>query len=168
VISLQVPEYSPRQLTCIARNLKFYPLALKRAADNEPCLAHIAANFKATLCTGRKKLLADCDAWDLLNLTPNEVASLITNISVTFGLSAPALQTILNNYLIQTTGKDDLEKYFEIQQPPQYMCPKTAHYSWPKGAGESYIESCIQGVGVMTTSHSCHWHWVKKHNKSCR
>jgi hypothetical protein len=129
------------RLTCVARNLKFYPLALKRAVDNEPCLAHVAPHFKVKLCTGKEKVLADCDAWDLLNLTADEVVSLMTRISETFELSATALQAILNNYLIQTTGKDDLEKYFAIQQPPRYLCPKTTHYSWPKGAGKSCIKS---------------------------
>ncbi|KAI0246736.1 pyridoxal phosphate-dependent transferase [Lactifluus subvellereus] len=133
----------------VARNLKFYPLALKRAADSERCLAHVAAHFKVRLCTGKEKVLSDCEPWDLLNLTTNEVASLITNISGTFGLSAPTLQAILNNYLIQTTGKDDLEKYFRIQQPPRYFCPKTAHYSWLKGAAVTGIGSRnIIGVPV--------------------
>jgi hypothetical protein len=99
-------------LTGTARNLKFYPLALKRATDNEPCLAHVAANFKLRLCTEEEKLLADCETWDLLNLTPDEILSLLTCIAETFGFSLPALQAILNNYLIQTTGKDELEKYF--------------------------------------------------------
>jgi hypothetical protein len=129
-------------LTCAARNLKFYSLALKRATDNEPCLAHVAAHFKLRLCTGEEKLLADCEAWDLLNLTPDEVVSLLTRIAETFRLSAPALQAILNKYLIQATGKDDLEKYYGIQRSPRYLCPGTAHYSWPKGAGEY----CIQAV----------------------
>ena len=133
-----VPDYS--RLTCAARNLKFYPLALKRAADNEPCLSHVATHFNVRLCTGKEKLLADCQAWDLLNLTPDEVISLTSRISETFGLSALALQEILNQYLIQTTGKDELEKYFGIQQPPRYLCPKTTHYSWPKSAGESGIK----------------------------
>ena len=136
-----MPDYSG--LTCAARNLKFYPLALKRATDSEPCLAHVAAHFKVTLCTGKEKVLADCEAWDLLNLTSDEVVSLIGRISETFCLSAPALQNILNNHLIQTTGKDDLEKYFGIQRPPRYLCPKTTHYSWPKGAGESCIRALV-------------------------
>lgn len=117
-----------------ARNLKFYPLALKRATENEPCLAHVAAHFKLRLCTGEERFLEDCDAWDLLNLTSDEVVSLLTRIAETFGLSSPALQGILNKYLIQTTGREDLEKYFRIQNSPQYLCPNTAHYSWPKGA----------------------------------
>ena len=133
-----IPDYSG--LTCAARNLKFYPLALKRAADNEPCLGHVAADFKLRLCTGKEKVLADCEAWDLLNLTPDEVVSIIGRLSATFGFSAPAIQAMLNSYLIQTTGKDDLEKYFGIQQPPRYLCPKTTHYSWPKGAGELCIK----------------------------
>jgi hypothetical protein len=130
-------------LTCAARNLKFYPLALKRATDNEPCLAHVATHFKLRLCTGEEKILADCEAWDLLNLTPDEIVSLLTRIAEKFWLSTPVLQAILDKYLIQVTGKDDLEKYFGIQRPPQYLCPNTAHYSWQKGAGEY----CIPAVG---------------------
>jgi len=126
-------------LTYAARNLKFYPLALKRAIENEPCLAHVVTHFKLRLCTGEERFLADCEAWDLLNLTPDEVLSLLTRIAETFGLSSPALQGVLNKHLIQTTGKEDLEKYFRIQCSPQYLCPNTAHYSWPKGAGEYCI-----------------------------
>jgi hypothetical protein len=126
-------------LTCAARNLKFYPLALKRATENEPCLAHVATHFKLRLCTGEERFLEDCEAWDLLNLTPDEIVSLLTRIAETFGLSSLALQPILNKYLIQTTGKDDLEKYYEIQRQPRYLCAGTAHYSWPKGAGEYCI-----------------------------
>jgi hypothetical protein len=118
--------------------LKFYPLALKRAVDNEPSLAHVAENLRIRLCTGKEKVFADCDTWDLLNLVPDEAVSLTTRICDTFGYSMPALQAVLNKYLIQTTGKDDLQKYFGIEQP-QYLCPKTTHYSWPKGAGEFYI-----------------------------
>ena len=135
-------------LTGTARNLKFYPLALKRATDNEPCLAHVAAHFKLRLCTEEEKLLADCETWDLLNLTPDEVVSLVTCIAETFGFSLPALQAILNNYLIQTTGKDELEKYFGIQDSPRYLCPNTAHYSWSKGAGEYYCNFKLRGTAT--------------------
>ncbi|KAH9024923.1 hypothetical protein EDB85DRAFT_2179872 [Lactarius pseudohatsudake] len=135
----------------VARNLKFYPLALKRAVDNESSLAHVAAHFRVRLCTGKEKVFAECDAWELLNLAPDEVVSLTTRISETFGLSTPALQVVLNDYLIQTTGKDDLEKYFGIEQPPQYLCPKTTHYSWPKGAAAGDESSpgfkAITGIG---------------------
>jgi len=116
--------------------LKFYPLALRRAVDNEPFLAYVAAHLKIRLCTGKEKIFGECDTWELLNLAQDEAVSLIARISETFGFSTLALQAVLNNYLIQTTGKDDLEKYFGIEQPPQYLCPKTAHYSWPKGAGK--------------------------------
>ncbi|KAI9435576.1 pyridoxal phosphate-dependent transferase [Lactarius indigo] len=124
----------------VARNLKFYPLALKRAVNNEPFLAHVAAHFRIRLCTGKEKVLAECDTWELLNLAPDEAVSLTARISETFGLSTPALQAVLSNYLIQTTGKDDLEKYFGVEQAPQYLCPRTMHYSWAKG-------TAITGIG---------------------
>ncbi|KAH9080388.1 pyridoxal phosphate-dependent transferase [Lactarius deliciosus] len=139
--------------SCTARNLKFYPLALKRAVDNESSLAHVAAHFRVRLCTGKEKVFAECDAWELLNLAPDEAVSLTTRISETFGLSTPALQAVLNDYLIQTTGKDDLEKYFGIEQPPQYLCPKTTHYSWPKGAAITGIGStnmiCVPALDTL-------------------
>jgi hypothetical protein len=109
--------------------------------DNEPSLTHVAAHFRIRLCTGKEKVFTDCDTWELLNLTPDEAVSLTARVSEKVGLSTQALQGVLNNYLIQTIGKDDLEKYFGIEQSPQYLCPKTTHYSWPKGAGEL----CISG-----------------------
>ncbi|KAF8271959.1 pyridoxal phosphate-dependent transferase [Lactarius quietus] len=124
----------------VARNLKFYPLALRRAVDNEPSLARVAAHFMIKLCTGKEKVFAECDAWELLNLTPDEAVSLTTRVSETFGFSTTALQAVLNKYLVQTTGKEDLQKYFGIEKSPQYLCPKTTHYSWPKGAA-------ITGIG---------------------
>jgi hypothetical protein len=135
-----------------ARNLKFYPLALKRAINNEPSLAHVVEHFQIRLCTGNEKIFAECDTWELLNLAPDEAVSLTTRISESFGISIPALQAVLNTYLIQTTGKDDLEKYFGIERPPQYLCPKTIHYSWPKCAGESRI-SASKSVEVKRLTH---------------
>ncbi|KAI0051057.1 PLP-dependent transferase [Auriscalpium vulgare] len=124
----------------VARNLKFYPLSLKRALDNHPSLASIAAHFKIKLCTGRETLLSECKTWDLLNLTPDEVLNLPSRIAQQFGLSPLSLQAIVGDYIIQTTGKEDLEKHFQLQQPVQYLVSKTTHYSWPKGAA-------ITGIG---------------------
>ena len=41
---------------------------------------------------------------------------------------------ILLEYSIQQTGKDVLEREFDLK-PPQYFLSNTRHYSWPKGAG---------------------------------
>ena len=148
-----------------ARNLKFYPLALKRTITNEPSLARVVAHFRIRLCTGNEKIFAECDTWELLNLAPDEAVSLTTRISESFGLSIPALQSVLNTYLIQTTGKDDLEKYFGIERPSLYLCPKTIHYSWPKGAGESRI-SASKSVEVNGSpiSESNHRDRIEKHH----
>ncbi|KAA1469663.1 PLP-dependent transferase [Dentipellis sp. KUC8613] len=124
----------------VARNLKFYPLSLRRAIDSEPTLAFMAAHVKVKLCTGREKLLIDCDPWELLNLTPDEIVSLPARLSAEFGISPQSVHCIMRRYLIQTTGRHELEAYFGIQQPPQYVVSKTAHYSWPKGAA-------ITGIG---------------------
>lgn len=41
----------------------------------------------------------------------------------------------MNKFTIQSTGKDVLEREFDVK-PCQYMLATTRHYSWPKGAGE--------------------------------
>ena len=46
----------------------------------------------------------------------------------------------MSPYLIQTLGKDYLEKYFKIKNPGKFLIGTTKHYSWPKGAA-------IAGVG---------------------
>jgi hypothetical protein len=146
-----------------ARNLKFYPLALRRAIINEPSLAPVVAHFRIRLCTGNEKVFSECDTWELLNLASDEAISLITRISETFGFSITALQAVLSTYLIQTTGKDDLEKYFGIERPPQYLCPKTIHYSWPKGAGEQCISvsELLKMEGPIIFERN-HWNRIDK------
>ncbi|ETW81515.1 hypothetical protein HETIRDRAFT_319093 [Heterobasidion irregulare TC 32-1] len=125
----------------LARNLKYYPLSLKRAVESEPSLAFISHHFNIHLCSGKEKSLAECDAWDLLNLTPEEVVSLPGRIASQFCLSVQSLQGLMGKYIIQTTGKDDLDAYFGLQRPPQYLASKTIHYSWPKGAAMTGIGS---------------------------
>ena len=59
----------------MARNLKFYPPALLAAARNIAEAAPILG-LEAPLLDGRKKLLANCTAWELLNLPIDVVVRL--------------------------------------------------------------------------------------------
>lgn len=72
---------------------------------------------------------------ELLNLTPSTVLSIPTLLGEKYSISPGFLQDALRPFLVQTTGKDDLERKLKIN-PGKYMICATKHYSWPKGGGE--------------------------------
>ena len=123
-----------------ARNLKFYPLSLRMAIDKGE-LQFVADKFKAQTCQGERKLFKDMTTWELLNLRPKTVLDLPQAMNEQCGVSPVFLGTALEEYNIQTIGKDALERYFEIspEKPVLYMLGKTRHYSWPKGGGKLLI-----------------------------
>lgn len=119
----------------VARNLKFYPLTLRRAID-EGKLHFVANDFKIHTCTGEEKLFKDLTTWELLNLRPSIVLDLPQLLNDNFGISPKFIEECLTPYSIQTTGKDVLERHFGIDKPIRYMIGKARHYSWPKAGGK--------------------------------
>ncbi|CAE6475076.1 unnamed protein product [Rhizoctonia solani] len=124
-----------------ARNLKFYPLSLACAIEPGAPLASIRDEFEVEVCTGEKKLFSKLDTWELLNLKPDTVFELPERLENEFGISSTFLSATMNKYLIQSIGKDVLEKKFEITKPTRYFVGGTKHYSWPKGAALTGIGS---------------------------
>ncbi|KAJ8095625.1 hypothetical protein PM082_023032 [Marasmius tenuissimus] len=120
----------------VARNLKYYPLSLKKAMYAGCPLAFAASTFAVTLCTGVSKNFFSCSTWELLNLTPTEVLDLPIRLSSQFGISQPTLDRILDPYNIQTIGKHQLDVDFGIDadHAPRYLLSKANHYSWLKSA----------------------------------
>jgi len=57
-------------------------------------------------------------------------------LSNDYGIAPQFLQNALNEYTIQTVGKEYLEKRFDIEKPALYFASATMHYSWPKGCGK--------------------------------
>jgi len=124
----------------LARNLKYYPLALKQSmAPNAP-FAFVAPIFNINLCTGIQKNFYCCDTWELLNLSPTEVADIPRRLSKEYGISPEALAKQLEKFSIQSVGKEQLDAEFDIEKPPQYMVSVANNYSWPKA-------SAITGIG---------------------
>ncbi|KAF8473804.1 pyridoxal phosphate-dependent transferase [Kalaharituber pfeilii] len=129
-----------------ARNLKFYPLSLKLATIEGGLKFLVDAQmeqrtpFKIHLCTGELKLFRLCSVWELLNLTPQTILDFPSQLFIQYGITKTFLESALSPYLIQTLGKDYLEKYFQISKPGKIFVPSTKHYSWPKGAA-------IVGIG---------------------
>jgi hypothetical protein len=128
-----------------ARNLKFYPLSLRLAiisSKERPNLNHlqkIDPPLEVVLCTGKKKAFLDCSTWELLNLSPPTVAGLPEQLYATYGISTSYLQSVMQPWLVQTVGKDFLEKEYKITLPSQIFVGSTKHYSWPKGAGKLHL-----------------------------
>ncbi|CAE6442059.1 unnamed protein product [Rhizoctonia solani] len=58
----------------------------------------------------------------------------------------------MNKYLIQSIGKDVLEKKFGITKPTRYFVGGTKHYSWPKGAGSDNIKDIPVDINARLDS----------------
>ncbi|KAG6354646.1 hypothetical protein INS49_004664 [Diaporthe citri] len=135
-----------------ARNLKFYPLSLKLAmGDGGPLrfLADAVPPFLVENCQGTKKPFDELSTWELLNLKPSTILDLPTRLATECSISPAFLQTALNDYLIQTLGKDELEKRFGIKNSPKFLISTTKHYSWPKGGAIAGLGSdCFIDIHV--------------------
>ncbi|KAM0513536.1 hypothetical protein ACHAPE_007800 [Trichoderma viride] len=136
------------------RNLKFYPLSLKLAigmkeSRNEnkgidpplSFLAHADPPFLVENCKGEQKPFVELDTWELLNLKPSTVLELSTRLTDEYSITAQFLQDALKPYLIQSVGKDYLERCFGIEKSGKFFVSTTKHYSWPKGGAISGIVS---------------------------
>ncbi|KAI0436642.1 pyridoxal-dependent decarboxylase domain-containing protein [Xylaria telfairii] len=117
----------------VARNLKFYPLSLRRAFDKDEALEFLSDSFYAENCQGVRKLFSELSTWELLNLRPSVILDLPDRLYQEHGISNEFLSGIMNKFTIQSTGKDILEREFDVKTC-QYMLATTRHYSWPKGA----------------------------------
>lgn len=133
----------------LVRNLKIYPLSLKLAigtngsrTENKGIdpplsfLAHADPPFLVENCKGEQKPFVELDTWELLNLKPSTVLELSTRLTEEYSITAQFLQDALKPYLIQSVGKDYLERCFGIEKPGKFFVSTTKHYSWPKGGGE--------------------------------
>lgn len=105
---------------------------------DEGTLGFIANTFFVTTCTGEEKLFKDLDQWELLNLRSEVILNLGDALYNQFGITPEYLEDALKPFNIQTTGKDALERHFNVTKPTKYFVSQTRHYSWPKGAGEIY------------------------------
>lgn len=121
---------------CTARNLKFYPLTLYQAMK-EGSLGFIADSFYVTTCVGEEKLFRDLGNWELLNLRSEVILGMGDALYRQYGITSKFLENALTPFSIQTTGKDVLEREFNITKPTKYFLAQTRHYSWPKGGGNS-------------------------------
>ncbi|RWA14500.1 hypothetical protein EKO27_g597 [Xylaria grammica] len=117
----------------VARNLKFYPLSLRQAFQAGQPLDFLSDSFHVENCQGVRKLFSELSTWELLNLKPADVLDLPDRLYQEHGISNAFISEVMRKFTIQSTGKDTLERAFDVK-PGQYMLATTRHYSWPKGA----------------------------------
>lgn len=99
-------------------------------------LAHADPPFLVENCKGEQKPFVELDTWELLNLKPSTVLDLPTRLADEYSITAQFLQDALKPYLVQTVGKDYLERCFDIDKSGKFFVSTTKHYSWPKGGGK--------------------------------
>lgn len=109
-------------------------------------LAHADPPFLVENCKGEKKPFTELDTWELLNLKPSTVLELPTRLTNEYSITAQFLQDALKPYLIQTVGKDYLERCFDIETSGKFFLSTTKHYSWPKGGGKCHYHIIFGGV----------------------
>lgn len=118
-----------------ARNLKFYPLALQAALQNEPSLK-AAKDIKVSLPTGESKSLIELDTWCVLNLKGDDILALPTRLYQEYKISGETLTEVLSKYSLQNLGMAEFSNRFlgDIKSSPVFLVPATKHYSFPKAA----------------------------------
>ena len=98
-------------------------------------LSFIASTFEIETCPGVTKLMKDLTKWELLNLKSKEVLDIPEKLHGQYHISPAFLNTVMQNYGIQSTSKRVLEEEFDVG-PMKYLVSNTRHYSWPKAAGK--------------------------------
>ncbi len=117
-----------------ARNLKYYPVAMRAAIREVPAL-HVARNLEVRLWGGEAGRLVELDTWSLLNLDLDVVAGLPAALAE-LGISPETLTQSLGGYSLQNTGFVAFYRNFmaDVPEPPVFLVAATGHYSWPKAA----------------------------------
>jgi glutamate/tyrosine decarboxylase-like PLP-dependent enzyme len=121
----------------MARNLKFYPSALLAAARDVAEAAPILG-LEVPLLDKQKKILANCTAWELLNLPIEAVVNLPALIEAQTGITTSQTSSYMAPYTVSALGMGGAcqEYIFSrgLKRLPVLTTPATKHYSWPKGA----------------------------------
>lgn len=73
---------------------------------------------------------------DLLNLRPEVILDIPSRLSKEYGISPRFVDEEVGKYLLQTVGREALERRYAISRTPKVLISKMNHYSWPKGAGK--------------------------------
>jgi glutamate/tyrosine decarboxylase-like PLP-dependent enzyme len=118
-----------------ARNLKFYPIALQAALNNEPSLA-AAREITVPLPTGQSAAFKQLNVWALLNLKCDDILALPVRLTRDYHIPPETITAALSPYSLQNLGTLEFSHRFlrEIEHTSIFFVPGTKHYSFPKAA----------------------------------
>ncbi|KAL1650206.1 hypothetical protein SLS58_001017 [Diplodia intermedia] len=102
---------------------------------------NISDTFTIKTAQNVEKLFTELTTWELLNLRPGTILDIPDRLNRDYGISSKYIEQILDQYGIQSRGKEALDRDFGIEKPAQYMLSNTRHYSWPKGGAVAGIGS---------------------------
>ncbi|OWF53864.1 L-tyrosine decarboxylase [Mizuhopecten yessoensis] len=116
-----------------ARNVKFYPVAIKKAVTSEEALKD-ALNYEVFVprLDAKQKLTGVC-SWDLLNLDIDDIIRIPEDMSK-LGISNDVLADCLSKYSLQALGFFKFALVHGLTEAPVVVSPASNHYSWTKAA----------------------------------
>jgi len=117
-----------------ARNLRFYPLAVKAAITDAvpPNLAGAAALEIATP-DGKRARLVDLDAWALVNLEADAVLDIPARLEREFGIASIDVNAAIGRFSLQQLGLAEFaQRFLGGLGGARVFVPGTKHYSHPK------------------------------------
>jgi len=122
-----------------ARNVKFYPLALKAALEKSSAIDKsrrlAALKIPIKLCNGRSKPLKALKTWELLNITCDEALGLPQRLETDFKISIADLTAATNEFTVQDMGVYEFrQEFLPDVLAPVVLVSGTKHYSFPKAA----------------------------------
>lgn len=143
-----------------ARELKFLPLGIKYALENDPFLADVADVLEVPGHEG--KLFTLATAWELLNLEQDDILALPEKITDILMYSEPVesdkekilaqvWSTLTAKYSLNAKGIQFFYEHFltpEDIKAPTLIVPSTKHYSWPKAASVMGLGNGQKGIDV--------------------
>jgi vitellogenic carboxypeptidase-like protein len=126
----------------VARNLKFYPLAIKEMLMATPRLEKAENELTVQIweldgpsgLSGSvvQKLLVDCTVWQLLNLDSDQIMALPGEVVKLCNLEDGEIDDYMAPYLLQNRGLIDYARKYPQIANVRVFVPATKHYSWPK------------------------------------
>ncbi len=115
-----------------ARNVKFYPFAIKAAIES---ISTKALAIKIALPDGKEKSLSELDDWELLNIPADRVLEMPSRLQNEFEIPLVLLNSEISKVSLQSLGLNEFYTRFLPTQPsPIILVSGTKHYSHPKAA----------------------------------
>ena len=117
-----------------ARNLKFYPIAIRNAVRDEPRLKN-AKNFTVRVLSEKRGNvnILEADNWDLLNISVDDAINMASDVEKMAGVSKKIFNDIVDKFSLQTIGLAEFMKVNKLDHAGVVVAPASNHYSWPKG-----------------------------------